>query len=105
MSLLFDRRSALGDAPQLHALIVGVSRYRHLPGGDGPEAEMTFGMRQLTSTALSGFRVLEWLQRRKDRLSRPLATARVLLSPSGLERQVEPGFPEGASACTLADFR
>ena len=31
MALVLDRRTELGDSPGTHALIVGISDYKHLP--------------------------------------------------------------------------
>src|SRR5688572_12244185 len=69
----------------LHALIVGVSSYSHLPGGDRATTTNAFGMEQLTSTSLSAWKVYQWLLDHKDRLAAPLASVRLLLSPSQRE--------------------
>lgn len=85
MALLFDRRTELKGRPGCHALIVGVSAYPHLPGGSGDPAPEGFGMTQLSCAASSAARVSEWLLAHQDRLAVPLATSRVLLSPSPTE--------------------
>lgn len=90
MNLVFDERMRLGDNPGFHALIVGVSAYPHLPGGTGPQASDSFGMQQLSCAALSAFRLYEWLLSKKDKLSQPLATCRLLLSPSRAELDASP---------------
>ena len=105
MTLVYDRRSELGSQPCLHALVVGVSRYVHLPGGGSAKADLTFGLRQLSSTALSAFRISQWLELRKDRLAKPLATIRLLLAPSKTEIQAEPALANHAGGCGLAAFR
>ena len=93
MALVFEDPAAPGASEGgLHAFIVGVSRYKHLPSGDGDPARDSFGMQQLTSTALSAYRVYEWLLQRRDRLPRRLATIHMLLSPSAKELEVEPGI-------------
>ena len=79
MSLLIDNRAALGANPGVHALIIGVSRYPFLAGGDAPVAD-PWDMGQLTSAASSAHALVEWLK--TARLPEPLATCRVLLSPS-----------------------
>jgi hypothetical protein len=94
--LTIDNREKLRDRDGLHVLIVGVSEYPDLPewDEDPPPAERPkFGMRQLTRAALSAYRVFEWLvaSEKKDLLSAPLATCRLLLSPS----------PEEAALITL----
>ena len=85
MSLVFDERGQLAGKPGCHCLLVGVSRYRHLPEGDGEPAERSFQLRQLSSTALSAYRLYHWLVEHKDQLALPLATVRLLLAPSETE--------------------
>lgn len=85
MTLVFDQRANLQGKPGVHALIAGVSAYRHLPGGTGDPAPKTFGMQQLSSTALTAYAVYSWLLHRKDHLPLPLASVRLLLSPSPQE--------------------
>jgi hypothetical protein len=77
----------VADAP-IHALLVGVSHYRHLPGGGGTDAPETFNLEQLESPALSAYRIYEWLvaMDRAGRLPGRLASVRLLLSPSPRER-------------------
>jgi hypothetical protein len=103
MSLVFDDTANLTGNPGLHALVAGVSRYRHLPGGDGPPAVDGFGLQQLSSAALSASRVRRWLLDRRERLAVPLATCRFLASPSEGERAVDPELA-GATACTRKNF-
>jgi hypothetical protein len=84
LTLLFDDRPALGANPGVHALVIGVSSYPFLT--DGAQAVPDpWGMGQLTSTAASAFKMFEWLQRTRAKLPVPLATCRVLLSPSPQE--------------------
>jgi hypothetical protein len=103
MSLVFDDSTALTGKPGLHALIAGVSLYRHLPGGEGPLAAESFGLQQLSSTALSASRVCRWLLDRRAHLSVPLATCRFLASAGEGERAVEPELA-GATPCTRKSF-
>ena len=84
MTLLFDERPALGDNPGVHALVIGVSSYPFLTDGAKAVAK-PWGMGQLTSTAASAFKMFEWLKRTSAKLPMPLATCRVLLSPSPQE--------------------
>ena len=81
MSLVFDARAAIAG-PGMHALIVGVSAYPHLAGGTSPVAD-PWGMGQLTSTANTAHKIAEWLK--TAQLPVPLATCRLLLSPSPAE--------------------
>jgi hypothetical protein len=105
MTLVLDKRAQLGQEPGLHVLIAGVSAYAHLPGGPGPPVPNDFGMQQLTSAALSAFRVYEWIAARQDKFPVPLATLRLLLAPSQAELDAEPGLAASAASCTLADMR
>jgi hypothetical protein len=82
VSLLVNNRAALGANPGVHALIIGVSRYPFLAGGVTPVAD-PWGLDQLTSSASSAHKMFEWLL--GARLPVPLATCRVLLSPSPSE--------------------
>jgi Caspase domain len=64
------------------------------------------GMSQLTSAALSAFRMAQWLERRADRLTAPLATLRLLLSPSEREvEDVEPALATVAEPCIFEALR
>lgn len=119
MALVFDNRHNLQGKPGLHALIAGVSRYRHLPGGGGPPAKEDWKLPQLTATALTAYKIYRWLIDRRDRLPKRLATVRLLLSPSDAEAQkIAEGMAEirqapadagaalqgVASQCTLDNF-
>ncbi|AGY59310.1 caspase family protein [Gloeobacter kilaueensis] len=88
--LLVDNRKILKGEPGFHALIVGISHYPHLPEGGGTPAPESFGMKQLSSTALSAFRFYRWLIDNQSTLPVPLATCRLLLSPSEQEIEAEP---------------
>ena len=107
MSLVFDQRNSLGDNPGLHALVVGVSDYSHLPDRQADPGPPHFGMARLHSTALTAFRMYEWLRERHDAGSFPvpLATVRLLLSPSSEEEQAVPEIAgSGADPATLDNF-
>jgi hypothetical protein len=93
MGLIFDQRAALGAGPACHALIVGVSAYPHLPGGsDATAMQLHFGLRQLSSAALSARTICDWLKDAK--LAKPLATVRLLLSPAAGE-VIDPAVESG----------
>jgi hypothetical protein len=85
VTLVVDRQQELGERPGTHALIVGISAYRHLPGGDGPPAPASFGLQSPSSAAITAFTLYDWLVARGDDLAAPLATCRLLLSPSAEE--------------------
>lgn len=84
MKPIVDRRTELGNAPGVHALLVGVSQYAHLPGVDDPPSDACWGLTSLASPALSASLLADWLQTATD-LARPLKTLRLLLAPSLLE--------------------
>jgi len=70
----------------MHALIAGVSDYPNLPIADpenrGDIAAPHFGLRKLASPAFSAFRLARALSLWAPTLAVPLATIRLLLSPS-----------------------
>jgi len=82
VNLLHDKRPELVGQPGVHALIIGVSEYPFLAGGANAVAD-PWDMGQLTSTASTAHKVFDWLK--TARLPVPLATCRVLLSPSPTE--------------------
>lgn len=105
MTPIIDNRDNLQGKPGLHALIAGVSAYPHLPAGTGTPAPDSFGMQQLSSTALSAYKMYRWLEGWQNRLRIPIATCRLLLSPSQDEATVEPRLSGLAEACTQNNFR
>jgi hypothetical protein len=81
----------------IHALVIGVSDYTHLPGDDDPvEGGGKFGMRKLKTPAFGAFRFLEWLKQadQQGRLLKPLASHEIILAPSEAERATP-----GLAAC------
>src|SRR5215216_105713 len=74
------------NKPGTHALIAGVSSYPHLRKGKGSLGPYHFGMKQLTVSALSAFRICEWVVQQRDRFHPPLASCRLLISPSEKEQ-------------------
>jgi hypothetical protein len=102
MALVFDNRHNLQPGePGIHALIAGVSFYKHLPGGDGPPAENDWGLPQLSATALTGYKMYRWLIDRRKQLPKKLATIRLLLSPSAAEAsKIAEGMAEIKQALT-----
>jgi len=102
--LLFPDAHAPVTRPGLHALIIGVSAYTNLPRGDAPPTKYSFGMRQLTSTSLTAYRIYRWLVEHKDDLMPPLATIRLLLSPSPEEIAVKPELAGLTKPTTLDNF-
>ncbi|WP_154232182.1 hypothetical protein [Pseudomonas syringae] len=75
--------AAATNVPCTHALVIGVSRYLHLSGGEstsdfGRELEMA----QLTSAARSASDFAAWLIDSYRNSSAPLSSVRILLSPN-----------------------
>jgi len=66
--------------PGVYALIIGVSRYDHLSEGRDPAAE-TYGLGQLSVSALTAYRFFSWLRDRYALNGWPLARVRLLMSP------------------------
>src|SRR5262245_10801586 len=91
------------ERPGLHALVVGVSEYGYLLSGDDPREAPAhhFGLRKLTSAARAAFRVYRWLVDRANHLAVPLASSRLLLSPSAAE---QPELSDWAPAANLSNF-
>lgn len=87
----------------LHALIVGVSAYPHLSGGDGAPGP-DYEMGQLTASAASAAAVKDWLEAAGERLAAPLGKVQLLLSPSPGELQRDPGLA-GAEPATRESLR
>lgn len=106
MTLIYDKRDELVGQPALHALIAGVSFYKHLPGGDGQVALNTYGMSQLSSPALSAYAISQWLLKLNinSQLPVPLGTVRVLLSPSIDEIDREPALNGLTNRCIRNNF-
>jgi hypothetical protein len=103
MELVYDDRASLQGGPGVHALIAGVSEYRHLPGGTGENMPDSYGMEQLSAAALSAYSVYKWLITRKDFLPERLATIRLLLSPSPAEVTRIPAMT-AVTPCTKQAF-
>lgn len=104
MVLVFDKRNELQGQPGLHALIAGVSAYRYLPKENEPLAPENFGLRQLSSTALTAYKVYRWLLDHQQNFPVPLATCRLLLSPSPDEVAAEPNLNGKGEPCILENF-
>ncbi len=82
MTPIFDERSRLEGQPGLHALIAGVSAYPYFEEGNEKSADNNFELEQLSSAALTAYKIYCWLLDRQKHLPIPLATCRLLLSPS-----------------------
>ncbi|MEQ1954892.1 caspase family protein [Mesorhizobium yinganensis] len=73
-----------GDVPTdgagVHALIIGTSRYDHLVDGRSPAPE-TYGLGQLSASALTAYRFFMWLRDVYILDGWPIARVRLVLSP------------------------
>jgi hypothetical protein len=67
--------------PGLYAVVIGVSAYPHLAGGDNP-ADDTLGLGQLLSSASTAAAVFEWLRRDFLKRELPVVWCQLLLSPT-----------------------
>lgn len=97
---LYDRRAELQGKPAAHALIFGISDYPYLTGSK----MRIFGIEGNSSAAITGYRIYRWLMKTRHHLAVPLATCRVLLSPSAKEIEVKPELKDLSVPCTLEDF-
>ena len=82
-------RPATAGAAATHALVIGVSRYEFLPATDeaaAPTDRETFGLRQARTPATSAWRFAKWLADEYRNAAAPLASVRLLLSPSEFEQ-------------------
>lgn len=86
MTLVFDRRRKFKGQSQTHAFLVGVSEYAHLPKATEPPDPKKFNLLRLASPALSTWEICRWLVANADSLACPLATIRLVMSPSAKEK-------------------
>lgn len=101
-SLVFQDRSISG--PAAHILLVGVSDYSNLTEMGVAGDDRTLGLNKLHSPALSAFRLGQTFTRIRDDLPQPLATVRMLLSPSEAEARAEPKLRRPYVVPTLESF-
>jgi hypothetical protein len=97
---------AEGATPGTHALIIGVSDY---PFADGPNPSavgQSFGLVNLTSAARSASEVAAWLLNEYRNPDAPLASLRVLLSPSmneSIHPDIDALLPDGPAPAIRAN--
>lgn len=84
------------DSAGVHALIIGVSRYDHLDGGSAP-APKTYGLGQLSVSALTAYRFFSWLRNGYTLDGWPIARVRLLMSP--LRRGLGTATADELQAC------
>jgi hypothetical protein len=105
-SLVIDHRGDVSGTTATHALIVGISSYPFLRGGIARGARNTAlpELGQLSSAAASAFSIFQWLHESGDLMAAPLATVRLLLSPSEQELRIAPELSNIGDRATLANF-
>jgi hypothetical protein len=79
-----------GRSPGTFAVVIGVSRYDHLPGGGGEPAPDAFDLPQLHVSALTAYRFWQWLRDEYRLPGCPLVRGWLLLSPTAAEVAQEP---------------
>ena len=82
-------REGWDGGPGLHAFVVGISAYAHLPAPGQPVLPHHYGMRQLSAPALTAYRLAATLRSQADQFDPPLATLRLLVAPSADEVKAE----------------
>lgn len=75
------------DGPKTHALVIGVSRYDHVPDAADPNDPTLLGIKQAETPAASAFRFAQWLRNEYNPPASKLANVWLLLSASVKERQ------------------
>jgi hypothetical protein len=93
------------ETPGAFAVIIGVSHYKHLPGGKGPVARSTYGLPQLAVSALTANAFFDWLREKYEVPGCPLAHVWLLLAPTPAEVLAEPGKFSGYGEPTFANCR
>lgn len=85
MSLVYpDSESDVStDEAGLHVLIIGVDEYDHLGLGPPKPSRLLSGLAPLSITVTAARKVTEWLEKKYDNPSCPLASIELLLSPVG----------------------
>jgi hypothetical protein len=76
-------RLAAGNAPATHALVIGISQYRHFKNGPAATAlGLEWEMGQLTAAAGSATEIAAWLATEYSNPAAPLGSLRLLVSQS-----------------------
>lgn len=79
---LWTMPGAAREAPGLHALVIGISAYPYLRGGDARAGVPNdFGMGQLLVSARTAARFFAWLAQQAQFGGRPILSCRLLLAP------------------------
>jgi hypothetical protein len=86
--------------PGTFAVIIGVSAYPHLAGGEA-EVPETFGLGQLRVSALTAYEMFRWLGQDYRVDGCPLAMCWLLLSPTAEERAYAPNLADNLTLPTF----
>lgn len=68
--------------PALHAFIIGVAHYPHLPGGDGKLAKNPLQLTQVTTPQYTAGAIAEWFATKYHNPQVPLGSVELLISPA-----------------------
>jgi hypothetical protein len=100
---VWHRTNADIRRPVTHALVIGTSRYDYLP--ENPQRRGALGLSQLDCAAMAAFSIASWLRTDYCNLDAPLATIRLLLSPSLQESGAlaDQGVDTGLISASTAD--
>jgi hypothetical protein len=79
-AIIFEKKNPAN--PVTHALVIGVSKYAHLPGGGGKKFPNHGGMGQLSSPAHSARAFAKWLLEEYNHPDKPLGSVSLLISES-----------------------
>jgi hypothetical protein len=90
--------------PGAFAVVIGISTYLHLEGGEAP-ADETYGLGQLQVSALTAYRLFRWLAEDYQVSGCPLAKCWLLLSPTDQEREHTPAIAEHLTPPTFSNCR
>jgi hypothetical protein len=106
-SLVVDNRAALGAAPGLHAILIGVSDYANLAGPDDPAGEGLQALKKLESAAICASSLADKIKAldAQGRLFRPLKTLRLLIAPSATELEDAGVAAAGGAVPTRANIQ
>jgi hypothetical protein len=95
--------------PGTFAVVIGVSRYKHLEGGDEPAQDRGHrwirearSLGQLSVSALTAFKFFEWLAEAYLYEAAPIAKCWFLVAPTDRERQQIPAITQHTAEPTLA---
>jgi hypothetical protein len=86
MTIWFQRTRPATARGATHALVIGTSHYRHLPGGAEPRAEIGFNLKQLSTPCTGAMAFARWLRDEYRNPDAPVESIRILLAPSKEER-------------------